>query len=224
MEKELLEIRQKQNQLFSRMAQIMANFSAPVRIRLIHFLSQAPLTVEVLSQKSGESIANTSMHLRKMLNEKILQVETLGQKRLYSLHPSLFHFWEECQNFVQQIDPGIRLTDETSEDLNWMGETEETLKMLQKGDALLLDLRPLDEIEEPVIEDEKYYQHLDINDLKKEIKNLPKRKKILVLCRGRMCGLSIFATRYLRENNLKAFRLQESWFSLREKLNKRDSA
>ena len=224
MDKELIDLRQKQNQLFTRMAQIMANFSAPVRIRLIHFLSQAPLTVEVLSQKSGESIANTSMHLRKMLNEKILEVDTLGQKRLYSLHPALYSFWEECQNFVQQIDPTIRFTDDYSEELNWKGATEETLKMLKKGEALLLDLRPLDEIEEPVIENEKYYQHLELNDLKKEIKNLPKRKKILVLCRGRMCGLSVFATRYLRENNLKAFRLQESWFSLKEKLNKRGTA
>jgi DNA-binding transcriptional ArsR family regulator len=67
MKKKLNELKTKQDHLFNDASSILSSLSAPVRIKLIHFLSQAPLTVEVLSGKLGQSVANTSMHLRKML-------------------------------------------------------------------------------------------------------------------------------------------------------------
>jgi rhodanese-related sulfurtransferase len=218
MDKELDKIKKHQNQAFERMAQVLNVLSAPVRIKLIHFLSQAPLSVEVLADKVGQSTANTSMHLRKMHNEGILQVESIGQKRLYSLHSALFEFWEECQDFVKKIDPDIFHTAD-DDTLTWTKDLKESLKLARENQITILDLRPLDEVREDWFPVKTNYLHIPFASLKKNLKKIPKKKKVVVLCRGRLCGLSQFAVRYLREQNFDAYRLPESWFKLSKEVN-----
>ena len=87
MDNKLKVLKQRQEDIFVSLASLLGAMAAPVRIRLIHFLSQAPLTVEVMASKVDQSVANTSMHIRKMLNEGLVTVESLGQKRLYTLAP-----------------------------------------------------------------------------------------------------------------------------------------
>jgi DNA-binding transcriptional ArsR family regulator len=215
MKKHLIELKTKQDRLFSDASSILSSLGAPVRIKLIHFLSQAPLTVEVLSEKLGQSVANTSMHLRKMLAENILQVEKIGQKRLYSLHPAMFKFWEDCQDFVQKVDPTLRLDEEDS-DLRWTYSIRETLKMAQDGELVMVDLRPQDEVIPDKISDKKFYLNIPFHELKDQLSILPKRKNILLLCRGRFCALSLYAVHQLRENGFKAFRFEESWFEINQ--------
>ncbi len=58
-------IKNRQDEIFLGISNLLSGISSPVRLKLLHFLSQAPLTVEVLSNKIDQSVANTSMHLRK---------------------------------------------------------------------------------------------------------------------------------------------------------------
>lgn len=215
--KEKLQIlKDKQDDIFDRTAQILSALAAPVRINLIHFLSQAPLTVDVLAHKIDQSVANTSMHLRKLLNENIVSVETVGQKRLYSLHEAMQEFWEHSQDFIQKIDPSLKLTgSEVYEEMNWKKEVS-----LEKDKNLIfLDVRPLDEASSDALNLEKRnnYLHIPVSELKDKLNLIPKNKKIIVVCRGRMCALSAYAVNYLRKHNFKAFRLDKSWFALKNK-------
>ena len=221
MDKKLEKLKSSQNDVFEGMAYVLASLSAPVRIKLMHFLAQAPLTVEVLSQKIDQSIANTSMHLRKMLNEKVVSVESVGQKRLYSLHPAAFEFWEQCQDFIQKVHPELKLpTEQIYGDINWTHTLEESFKMLEDGKIIFLDVRPRDEAS--VISTNKNFLHIPSNELESELSKLSKKKAIVVYCRGRMCALSAFTVNYLRERGYKAFRLKESWFSLSQSLQQKE--
>ena len=56
MDKKLLKLKEQQNELFCSIAAIIGAISSPVRIRLIHFLSQGPLTVETLAIKIDQSL------------------------------------------------------------------------------------------------------------------------------------------------------------------------
>lgn len=210
MDQKLKVLKERQEGIFVSLATLLGAMASPVRIRLIHFLSQAPLTVEVLASKVDESIANTSMHLRKMFNEGLVSVETLGQKRLYTLAPEVLEFWENYQNFAQKLNPSLIL--ETSDiygDINWALSWKETKKLVKEREVLLLDVRPADEV---ISEDESdNILHIPQSELKSQLKKLPKKKKILVLCRGRLCALSAFSVNYLRENGFKAYRLSVSW-------------
>jgi DNA-binding transcriptional ArsR family regulator/rhodanese-related sulfurtransferase len=201
---------------------ILAALSAPVRLKLVHFLAQAPLSVEVLSQKIDQSVANTSMHLRKMLNENIVSVEQLGQKRLYSLHPAMLEFWEQSQDFIQKINPNLNLNvDFKNENLNWNFSMVETKKMIKNNEIILLDARPDDEITNfNNFENDIPYVHISANQIKENLTQLPKNKKILVICRGRLCSTSLIVTKQLRQHHLEAYRLESSWFAFMQHMNK----
>lgn len=215
MDNNLKLLKERQEDIFTSLASLLGAMASPVRIRLIHFLSQAPLTVEVMANKVDESIANTSMHLRKMLKEDLVKVETLGQKRLYSLSPFVFEFWEHFQDFAQKLDPSFVLdARDIYGDMNWKHSLNETKKMIRSGEAILLDVRPEDEISSP--DDSEFVIHVPQIDLKKNLKKLSKQKKILVFCRGRLCALSAYTVNYLRENGFNAYRLELSWNVIKE--------
>lgn len=219
MNKKCQELKFDQDDIFAIMANLLGALAAPVRIKLIHYLSQAPLTVEVLSEKIDQSVANTSMHLRKMLSENVVSVKTMGQKRLYSLHPAMCDFWEECQDFVQQVNPKIDMTlEEMFSEVNWKFSIDETKNMLRKGEIIFLDVRPKDEVVEVPLMLQNSYINIPANDLMNEIFQLPKKKKILVLCRGRMCALSAHAIEILRNSKFKAYRFDKSIFVLNKLL------
>ncbi len=209
MDKKLKLLKERQEDIFVSLASLLGAMASPVRIRLIHFLSQAPLTVEVAAGKVDESIANTSMHLRKMLNEGLVSVETLGQKRAYSLAPEVLDFWEHYQSFAQKLDPALVLsTSDIYGDLNWTHSWSETKKLAKAGEVLLLDVRPRDEVIEG--DGARFVLHIPQSDLKSNLKRLPKNKPLLVFCRGRLCALSAYSVNYLREMGYKAYRLDVS--------------
>lgn len=223
MDKKLEKLKSSQDDVFEGMALVLASLSAPVRIKLMHFLAQAPLTVEVLSQKIDQSIANTSMHLRKMLHENIVSVESMGQKRLYSLHPAAFEFWEQCQDFIQKVQPALNLpTEKIYGDINWTHSLEESFKLLKDEKIIFLDVRPRDEASSMIAN--KNFIHIPSNELETHLSKLSKKKDIVVYCRGRMCALSAFTVNYLRERGYSAYRLNESWFSLSQSLQQKELA
>lgn len=209
----LQELKSEQEAVFSKMAQVMASLGAPVRLKLLHYLSQSPLTVEVLALKIQQSVANTSMHLRKMLAEEIVTVEGRGQHRLYSLHPALHSFWESCQDFIQQVHPALKVASE-HETLNWTHSLSETLDLLANGSAIALDVRPQDELALSALTESGGFYQIPHSELDARLAELPRDKIILVFCRGRFCALSSLVVNGLRQKGLQAYRLNHSWFEL----------
>lgn len=210
MDSKLKLLKDRQEDVFVSLASLLAAMASPVRIRLLHFLSQAPLTVEVMASKVDESVANTSMHLRKLLNEGLVSVETLGQKRLYTLAPPVLDHWEHFQDFAQKLDPALVLvTEDVYGDIGWTTSWSETKKQVRAGEVTLLDVRPADEV--PHADAGGPILHIPQTELKGHLKRLSKRRPVLVFCRGRLCALSAFAVNYLRENGFKAYRLDASW-------------
>jgi len=213
MDKKLLELKERQSEVFTSIADIIGAMSSPVRIKLIHFLSQGPLTVEILSTKIDQSVANTSMHLRKMLSAKVLKVETQGKNRVYSLHPAAFPFWESCQDFIQSVDPSLKLDfKDIDGEMDWMQDLRTTIKMAKNNEIVLVDARPRDEVAETLTG--LNILNIPSSEIAKNLAKIPKKKPVVVFCRGRMCALSLFVTSELRKNGIKAYRLNESWYSL----------
>lgn len=220
MNKNLLLLKDRQDEIFLAMANILAGLSSPVRIKVLHFLSQGPITVETLASKIGQSVANTSMHLRKMLAEKIVHVSVQGQKRVYSIHPAALDFWETCQNFVQKVDPTLTITkDDEGQDINWGEDLKTTVKMAKDKELVLLDVRPSDEISDHL--PELNVVSIPGSEISRHMSKIPKRKPVVVFCRGRLCALSLHVVNELREMGFKAYRLDESWYALKKAMNKK---
>lgn len=217
MSKKIEILKEQQELVFLEMARILAGIASPVRIKLLHFLSQGPLTVEVLANKIDQSVANTSMHLRKMLSNNIVSVTIQAQKRLYSLHPAVLEFWEACQNLTQSLEPKLKVdSSAVYGEINWGEPLKTTIKMAKNGEVILLDVRPEDEVVEPL--KKLNVVNIPANQLAQNISKLAKRKPILVFCRGRFCTLSSHVVNELREIGFKAYRLNESWYALKDAL------
>ncbi len=151
MSKTIEKAKEKQEYLFKEMSSLLEALASPVRLKIIHFLSQAPHSVEQLSIKLGQSVANTSMHLKKMQRENILKTETLKQKRIYSLAQiEMKDFWEQIQNFaiIHNVANVLSSKEIYNEELKWHRDLGETIKMIKSRKITLLDVRPDDEVDE----------------------------------------------------------------------------
>lgn len=220
MNKKLQALKLQQDSSFNTMAGMIGGLAAPVRIKLIHFLSQAPLSVDVLAVKIDQSVANTSMHLRKMLSENLVTVSASGKSRIYALRPATLEFWEACQDFVLKLDPTLKLdVSSLYEDMNWNKDLSSTTKLARNREVLFLDVRPTDE--QGGLLNQIEVVQIPANEINKSISKLPKRKPILVICRGRFCALSAQIVSDLRKEGINAYRFEHSWFKLKNALNEK---
>jgi DNA-binding transcriptional ArsR family regulator len=209
--------KERQDYLFSEMASLLDALASPVRLKILHFLTQAPHSVEQLSKKLGQSVANTSMHLKKMQRENVLKIQTLGQKRIYSLaQDEMKEFWEQIQRFalIHDSENIISSSEIYHEELIWPKDITETIGLIKARKLNLVDVRPDDELNEVGPIYKKYVTHMPFEKLKKMKGFLPTARPILIICRGRLCVMSNESTFLLRKIGFDAYQLNLSWYQL----------
>ncbi len=217
MKKSFQEAKEKQEELFVEIANLLGALASPVRLKIFHFLTQAPHSVEQLASKLGQTVANTSMHLKKLQREKLLKVESDAQKRIYSLtRPEMKDFWEQILEFAAIHDPENTLNSAQiyGEDLDWHQSLEETAQLILARKVTLIDVRPQDELNAKEDHYQKYVTSIPFDAIKEHIEDIPKNRPVLIICRGRLCIMANEITSLLRKKNLNAFRLKYSWHQL----------
>lgn len=221
MSKTIQKGKDRQDYLFNEMSSLLGALASPVRLKIIHFLTQAPHSVEQLSLKIGQSVANTSMHLKKMQRENLLHAEISGPRRIYSLaQPEMKIFWEQIQDFalIHNAENVISSEEIYNEDLKWQKDLAETIKMLKAKKIVLIDVRPDDEIVDTDNNYKKYVTHIPFESLKKESESIPVSKPLLLICRGRLCVISNESTFLLRKLGFEAYKFDYSWFQISKEL------
>ncbi len=192
--------------LFTRIAGAMAN---PHRLELLDLLVQAPRTVEELAHESGMSIANTSQHLQRLKQARLVMVEREGLYMRYRLaDPVVTRLW------LQLRAVGEQQLDEVEQALAaYRTRRHEFAKVsinelrdrLQAGQVVLLDVRP----------DEEYLAgHLPhaisipLDELDRRLNELPCNRTLVVYCRGPYCVLADDALALLSTQGRKVARLE----------------
>ncbi|WP_165553614.1 ArsR/SmtB family transcription factor [Kribbella capetownensis] len=66
-------------------SELFRTLSAPVRLAIIDHLTKGPAAVHALVTATGESQPLVSQHLRLLRAMRLIQVETQGRERIYSL-------------------------------------------------------------------------------------------------------------------------------------------
>lgn len=192
--------------------------ASPIRLRILQNLANSPCTVEALSLKTNESIANTSQHLQKMLRAGLLKCEKQGVSRIYSLaNDQVIEMWVALQSLAHSLSIQIREDEEAlcPPELCTDLSLKEVLKLVRIGKAQLVDARDEDDTEgSPVPE----ALHIRPKDLKSKQSQLMKSKTIFVFCRGRYCTLANPLVEALRKQGFKAFRLREMAYEINKSL------
>ena len=85
---------------------------------------------------------------------------------------------------------------------------EELLKMVRRGDTVVIDVRPAEEYEAGHIAGAV---NVPLDSLPRYLRKLPKEQEIVAYCRGPYCMLAFEAVDKLRKKGLQARRLEDGF-------------
>jgi rhodanese-related sulfurtransferase/DNA-binding transcriptional ArsR family regulator len=196
--------------LYQEFARIGKSLSSPRRLEILDVLTQGPKTVEALAKSTNMSIANVSQHLKTLFNSRMVNYKKEGNYVIYELADEIIadfltslHALSEKQLVqVQQIKQEF-----LNDKLGMEGVTLSELKeRMEKGEVLLLDVRPPEEYEKAHIPGAI---SIPIEELENKLSSLPPNCEVVAYCRGPYCLMSAEAVEILRSNGIHAFRLEE---------------
>ncbi len=201
---------QRKERLYRLFTSISSALANPHRLELLDLLVQAPRTVEELAHAAGMSIANTSQHLQRLKQARLVIAERKGLYQRYRLaDPAVMRLWLELRAVGEQqlaeVDQALDAYRTRRHEFEKV-TIDELRDRLQTGKAVLIDARP--EVE---------YQagHLPqaisipLDELERRLGELPRNRTLVVYCRGPLCVIADDALAVLSEAGRKVARLEE---------------
>ena len=194
---------------FSVVAKALANGR---RAEIIDVLSQGERSVEDLATEIGQSVANTSQHLRHLARAGLLRTRRDGNHIFYSpASSSVADLWQALRavaaDHVAEVD---RLATRYLGDRDGL-ETisrDELARRLPTGEVIVLDVRPVAEYRAGHILGAR---PVPIGQLHVELDQLTKGHDIVAYCRGPYCVYADDAVRELVSRGHPARRLEDGY-------------
>jgi rhodanese-related sulfurtransferase/predicted transcriptional regulator len=201
--------RETQQQLFQAFARVADGLAHGHRIALLELLAQGERDVETLAQHLALSVATVSQHLQRLKRAGLVVARREGRRQVYRLASpkvsgllaSLQRLAEECLVDVEKL---------VSEEIDARDaippvSAAELERLLESGQALLLDVRPAEEFAAGHIPGAI---NVPLERLMEDIESLPGNREIVVYCRGPYCMLTLDALEMLRARGLSVRRLE----------------
>lgn len=197
------------NKIYSELSTIAKAMANPHRLEIIDLLAQGPKPVEYIAKNTGMTIANASQHLQTLKSARLVKAERRGKYSDYSLRSSdVFELWKTMRNlgFAQnaQIEKLMRDFRKSRHNLESV-DSDKLLDRVEKGEALLLDVRPREEYEAGHITSAV---SIPKSELLEKLKSLPKNKEIIAYCRSPLCAMADDAIKMLQDHGYTASRLE----------------
>ncbi len=202
--------RQAKDALYDGFASVARALASGRRAEIVDVLSQGERTVEEIAHEIGQSVANTSHHLRALARAKLVVTRRDGTHIHYRLASTAV------------VDAWVALRDLATEQLDDIDELataylgnrdeleiitrDELRARLERGDLVLIDVRPAAEyaachipgaISTPP-------DRLDV-----ALEELPEHGDVVAYCRGPYCVHADDAVRTLQARGRRALRLEE---------------
>jgi rhodanese-related sulfurtransferase/DNA-binding transcriptional ArsR family regulator len=204
------EKRQAKQQLYSLFARVASAMANPHRLELLDLLVQAPRTVEELAREANMSVANTSQHLQRLKQARLVMDEREGLYVRYRLaDPAIARLWLELRSVAERQLAEVERTLDAYRKRRHEFEkisVAELRERLRRGEVVLLDVRP---------EAEYRAGHLPgaisvpLAELDSRLNELPRNQTIVAYCRGPYCVLADDALELLAERGWSVARLEE---------------
>ena len=194
--------------LFDAFASVAAALGNGRRAEIVDVLAQGARPVEAISMEIGQSLANTSQHLRVLARAGLVRSHREGNRVVYRLASDrVAELWAAVRDVAAQHVAEVAVLAR-----DYLGERAEVEQLsaaeleerLARGQVVVLDVRP---------EIEYHAGHIagarsaPLQSLPEVAAELPKRREIVAYCRGPYCVYADDAVRLLRSKGLKARRL-----------------
>lgn len=192
--------------LFAEFAAVGKALGNPKRLELLDLLAQGPRSVEDLANAAEVAISTCSAHLQTLREAGLVGTRRDGKRIYYSLvGDDVAGLWEHLRRVAQQHRPHTEVARRAylgPEDTAAV-DTDELLRRLDSGEAVVLDVRP----------DVEYAGghlpgavHIPLEELEQRLSELPRDREIVAYCRGHYCVLAHDAVRLLTSRGLTARR------------------
>lgn len=182
------------------------------RAELIDVLAQGERHVEQLADEIGQSIANTSFHLRALASAGLVATRRSGTRIYYRLASDrVVDLW---QALVDVAEEHHRRLDEVADaylgDRDGMEQIDrlQLAERLVTGDVIVVDVRPPAEYAAGHIAGA---MSIPIDELADRIDALPADAEIVAYCRGPYCVFADDAVRLLHRRGRRASRLRDGF-------------
>ena len=192
--------------LFGQFAAVGKVLGHPKRLELLDLLAQGPRSVEDLAATAQLGITTCSAHLQTLREAGVVEPRRDGKRVFYSLTgDDVAALWAQPRRVAQQHRPHTELArrDYLGPDDTAAVGTDELLRRLRAGDAVVLDVRPEAEYAGGHLPGAL---HIPLEELEHRLSELPRDREVVAYCRGQYCVLAHDAVRLLTAHGLEARR------------------
>lgn len=194
---------------YEQFARIGKALAAPGRVELLDLLCQGERSVEALAHASGMSVTNTSQHLQVLRGAALVEARKEGTRVIYQLAEE-----DVCRFFLALADLAHARLAEVDQLVRCYLDGDafdpltraELLERVERGDVLVLDVRPAAEYAAGHIPDAV---SVPLDELERRLGELPTDAEIVAYCRGRYCLLATSALELLHGHGFRARRLED---------------
>jgi rhodanese-related sulfurtransferase len=198
--------------LFDGFADIAKALANGRRAELVDVLAQGERHVEELADEIGQSLANTSFHLRTLAGAGLV-VTRRDKNRIYYRLASdrVIDLWAALRDVAAahhaELDALATAYLGHRNELDQLSRSE-LAERLATGDVIVLDVRPSAEYAAGHIAGAR---SIPADRLTRELRNLPADVEIVAYCRGPYCVLADDAVRLLRRKGRSVRRLEDGF-------------
>lgn len=197
--------------VYSHLARLGKALSSGPRLEILDLLTQGPRTVESIAGEVGQSVANTSHHLRALARARLVE----------SRRDGLYVTYRVAGGDVAAVYASLRLLAEsrlrelgqiTRSFFDERGELEaidagELARRIDVGDVTIVDVRPREEFDAGHLPGAI---SLPVGEIDARVHELPAGVDIVAYCRGPYCVMALEAVDKLRARGLRASHMSES--------------
>ena len=197
--------------LFAAFASVAKALGNGHRAEIIDVLAQGERSVESLADEIGQSVANTSHHVRLLAGVGLVDSRRDGTFVHYRLASDrVGQLWSALRDVavehVAEVEVLARryLGNDGVEELT----ADELAERIERGRVVVLDVRPEAEYAAGHIDGARSIPH---DQLAASLATVPKSREIVAYCRGPYCVYAHDAVRLLRSEGFRARRLAEGY-------------
>jgi len=190
--------------LYDAFAEVAKALASGRRAEIVDVLAQGERSVDELAGEIGQTLANTSHHLRAMARAGLVTTRRDGTRIFYALASErVADLWSALRDVAGEHVAGLeRLAAAYIGDRAGVEVVDRTelAARLRRREVVVLDVRPEVEFAAGHIAGAR---SVPITELRRHLRALPKDAEVIAYCRGPYC---VYADEAVRELNKKGFR------------------
>jgi rhodanese-related sulfurtransferase len=198
--------------LFDGFADVAKALASGRRAEIVDLLAQGERSVDEISDEIGQSVANTSHHLRAMARAGLLTTRRDGTRIYYAVAGARVEaLWAALRVVAAEHVAGMeRLAEDYLGDRDGLEaiSRRELAARLRRGDLVVLDVRPEPEFRAGHIAGAR---SVPVTELRRNLRALPKDVEVVAYCRGPYCVYADDAVRELNRRGYRAQRLEDGY-------------